>query len=138
MVFWSLGGLTVYSCMQWYAIPAVANMEVSVGGILFTGIPFSGWYADSEIVRNMSDEGRYNMLPEIARRLGMAVSDNRSLWKDAALVVLNQVCFGIRHWGHTARAARRASGSLPSPLTCRTGPPGTRRACGCSRIRGVP
>ena len=39
----------------------------------------------------MSDEGRYNMLPIIAQRLGMSVADNRSLWRDAALVVLNQV-----------------------------------------------
>ena len=58
------------------------------------GIPFSGWYADTEIVRNMSDEGRYNMLPVIAQRLGMSTADNRSLWRDAALVVLNQVPLG--------------------------------------------
>ena len=78
--------------MQWYAIPAVSNMELSLGGLLYTGIPFSGWYADSEIVRNMTDESRYNQLPIIAQRLGMSTSDNRNLWRDAALVVLNQVC----------------------------------------------
>ncbi|KAK9824802.1 hypothetical protein WJX74_009932 [Apatococcus lobatus] len=76
--------------LKWYAIPAVSNMELSLGGLLYTGIPFSGWYADSEIVRNMTDESRYNQLPVIAQRLGMSISDNRNLWRDAALVVLNQ------------------------------------------------
>ena len=76
--------------MQWYAIPAVSNMVLSLGGLLYTGIPFSGWYADSEIVRNLTDEGRYNQLPIIAQRLGYSIADNCSLWRDAALVVLNQ------------------------------------------------
>ena len=66
-------------------------MQLSVGGILYTGIPFSGWYADTEIVRNLSDEERYNQLPIIATRLGLNINDNRSLWRDAALAVLNQV-----------------------------------------------
>lgn len=65
-------------------------MELSLGGLLYTGIPFSGWYADSEIVRNMTDESRYNQLPVIAQRLGMSTANNRNLWRDAALVVLNQ------------------------------------------------
>lgn len=29
--------------LQWYAIPAVANMELSVGGITYTAAPFNGW-----------------------------------------------------------------------------------------------
>ena len=62
-----------------------------MGGILFTGCPFSGWYADTEIVRNLSDEGRYNQLPVIAARLGLSTNDSRNLWRDAALTVLNQV-----------------------------------------------
>ncbi len=66
-------------------------MELSVGGLLYTGSPFSGWYADSEIVRNMTDEGRYNQMPVIAQRLGYSTEDNRTLWRDAAIVALNQV-----------------------------------------------
>ncbi|KAK9867318.1 hypothetical protein WJX84_004437 [Apatococcus fuscideae] len=76
--------------LKWYAIPAVSNMVLSLGGLLYTGTPFSGWYADSEIVRNLTDEGRYNQLPIIAQRLGYSIADNCSLWRDAALVVLNQ------------------------------------------------
>ena len=56
------------------------------------GIPFNGWYADSEIVRNMTDEGRFNIMPEVADKLGYNLSDNASLWRDAALNVVNEVC----------------------------------------------
>lgn len=66
-------------------------MELSLGGLLYTGIPFSGWYADVEIVRNLSDESRYNMLPTIAEKLGYSIDDNATLWRDMALGVLNQV-----------------------------------------------
>ncbi len=55
------------------------------------GIPFNGWYADSEIVRNMTDEGRFNIMPEVADKLGYNLSDNASLWRDAALNVVNEV-----------------------------------------------
>jgi nitric-oxide synthase len=29
--------------LQWHAIPAVANMELSIGGITYTAAPFNGW-----------------------------------------------------------------------------------------------
>jgi len=28
--------------LQWYAVPAVSNMELSVGGITYTAAPFNG------------------------------------------------------------------------------------------------
>jgi len=34
-----------------------------------SGIPFNGWYADSEIVHNMTDEGRFDIMPEVADKL---------------------------------------------------------------------
>eukprot|EP00898_Chlorokybus_atmophyticus_P001881 jgi/Chlat1/2694/Chrsp180S02868 len=76
--------------MRWYGLPAVSNMEMTLGGLLYTGVPFIGWYADTEIVRNLSDERRYNMLPTIAKQLGYSTTENSNLWRDAALVVLNQ------------------------------------------------
>ena len=39
----------------------------------------------------MSDEGRYNMLPAIAAGLGLETSANAALWRDAAILALNQV-----------------------------------------------
>jgi nitric-oxide synthase len=44
--------------LQWYAVPAVSAMELSVGGLIYTACPFNGWYADTEIVRNLTDESR--------------------------------------------------------------------------------
>ncbi len=44
--------------LQWYTIPAVSNMEMSVGGLTYTAVPFNGWYADTEIVRNLTDATR--------------------------------------------------------------------------------
>lgn len=48
--------------MRWYALPAVSAMMLDVGGLEFTGIPFSGWYMSSEIARDFADVSRYNML----------------------------------------------------------------------------
>jgi nitric-oxide synthase len=38
--------------------------------------------------RNLSDEGRYNMLPKVAEFMGYEMN-NRQLWKDKALIELN-------------------------------------------------
>jgi nitric-oxide synthase len=45
--------------LQWYAVPAVSCLELSVGGLTYTAAPFNGWYADTEIVRNLTDETRW-------------------------------------------------------------------------------
>ena len=39
----------------------------------------------------MTDEGRFNIMPEVADKLGYNLSDNASLWRDAALNVVNEV-----------------------------------------------
>lgn len=76
--------------LRWHAVPAVANMDFEVGGITYPLAPFSGWYVNTEIgARNLADADRYNMLPEIARRLGLDTSSERTLWRDRALVELN-------------------------------------------------
>ena len=53
--------------------------------------PCCGRYADTEICRNLSDECRYNMLPTIAEKLGYSTATNGTMWRDAALVALNEV-----------------------------------------------
>ena len=76
--------------LKWYALPAVSEMKMDAGGIIYPAIPFNGWYQGTEIgARNLSDTGRYNMLPTIARRMGLDMQNDRSLWKDRALVELN-------------------------------------------------
>ncbi len=66
-------------------------MCLEVGGIHYTAAPFNGWYMGTEIgARNLADTDRYNLLPAVARRLGLDTSSDRSLWKDRALVELNR------------------------------------------------
>ncbi|GMH32248.1 hypothetical protein BSKO_00082 [Bryopsis sp. KO-2023] len=86
--------------LKWYAVPAVSNMQLEVGGIVYTAAPFNGWYADTEIVRDFADEGRYNMLPRIAKLMGLDVNRNSALWKDEAMLALNKaVLNSFQHSG---------------------------------------
>jgi nitric-oxide synthase, bacterial len=76
--------------LKWYAVPAVSNMCFDAGGVRYPAAPFNGWYMGTEIgARNFSDTYRYNLLPEIARRMGLDTTRESLLWKDRALVELN-------------------------------------------------
>jgi nitric-oxide synthase len=76
--------------LKWYALPVVSGMLFDAGGVRYPAAPFNGWYMGTEIgARNFSDTHRYNLLPEIARRMGLDTSRYASLWKDRALVELN-------------------------------------------------
>jgi nitric-oxide synthase, bacterial len=76
--------------LRWHAVPAIANMDLHIGGITYTAAPFNGWYLGTEIgSRNFGDTTRYDLLPGIARRLGLDTSTERTLWKDRALLELN-------------------------------------------------
>jgi nitric-oxide synthase, bacterial len=76
--------------LKWYALPAVCNMSLDLGGIQYSCTPFNGFYMGTEIGgRNFSDTYRYNMLPEIGDRLGLDCSSNDTLWRDQALIELN-------------------------------------------------
>lgn len=75
--------------IRWYAVPAVSDMALDVGGNLFRLAPFNGWYLDTEIAaRNFSDTNRFNLLPNIAEELSLDLSNERSLWRDHAQLVL--------------------------------------------------
>ena len=77
--------------LQWYAVPIVSDMELEIGGIRYTAAPFNGWYMGTEIAtRNFGDEYRYNMLPAVAKSMGLDISSNVTMWKDRALVELNE------------------------------------------------
>ncbi|HZN75045.1 MAG TPA: nitric oxide synthase oxygenase [Micromonosporaceae bacterium] len=77
--------------LRWYAVPAISNMRLSIGGVHYPLAPFSGWYLGTEIgSRNLGDVTRYNMLPLVASRLGLDTTDERTLWRDRALVELNR------------------------------------------------
>lgn len=76
--------------VKWYAVPIISDMLLEIGGIRYVAAPFNGWYMGTEIgARNLADESRYNLLPDIAEAMGLDRTSNTSLWKDRALVELN-------------------------------------------------
>jgi nitric-oxide synthase len=77
--------------LQWHANPAVADMELSVGGVLYPAAPFSGWYVTSEIgARDLSDDYRYDQLPVVAAALGLDTRREWTHWRDQALLALTE------------------------------------------------
>jgi nitric-oxide synthase len=75
--------------LKWHSHPAISNQRLEIGGISYPLAPFSAWYTSAEIgARNFSDTSRYDMLPMIAKLMGLDTSTHRTLWKDRALVEL--------------------------------------------------
>jgi nitric-oxide synthase, bacterial len=76
--------------LHWYAVPVISDMYLEAGGIRYPCAPFSGWYqADTEVgVRDLGDAGRYNVLPAVARGMGLDTSSVSTLWPDRAAVEL--------------------------------------------------
>ncbi len=76
--------------LRWCAVPVISNMCLELGGICYPAAPFNGWYMGTEIgARNLADIDRYNLLPVVAERLGLDTSEERTLWRDVAMVELN-------------------------------------------------
>jgi len=75
--------------MRWYAIPAISNFSVHIGGIDYGCMPFNGWYMDTEIMRDFLDEYRYNKMEEIAKVLQLDTSTEQTLWRDRVALELN-------------------------------------------------
>uniref|UniRef100_A0A8C4LA87 Nitric oxide synthase 3 n=1 Tax=Equus asinus asinus TaxID=83772 RepID=A0A8C4LA87_EQUAS len=76
--------------LRWYALPAVSNMLLEIGGLEFPAAPFSGWYMSTEIgTRNLCDPHRYNILEDVAVCMDLDTRTTSSLWKDKAAVEIN-------------------------------------------------
>ncbi|SOD94729.1 nitric oxide synthase oxygenase [Spirosoma fluviale] len=75
--------------MKWCAIPAIANFRMDIGGIQYGCIPFNGWFMETEIARNLWEEGRYEKAESIAKALGLDTSSEQTLWRDRAFLELN-------------------------------------------------
>ena len=75
--------------MRWYAIPAISNFSVHIGGVQYGCMPFNGWYMDTEIMRDFLDEYRYNKMEEIAKVLKLDTSSEQTLWRDRVALELN-------------------------------------------------
>lgn len=73
---------------RWYALPAVSDMVLELGGVRYPTAPFSGYYMVTEVgSRDLGDVRRYNLLPRIAEALGFA---GQPLWQDRATCELNR------------------------------------------------
>jgi nitric-oxide synthase len=76
--------------LRWHAVPVISDMYLDIGGVCYPAVPFNGWYMGTEIgSRNFGDAGRYNQLPVIGKRMGLATASDRTLWKDKAITELN-------------------------------------------------
>jgi nitric-oxide synthase len=77
--------------LKWYSTPILSDMVLMIGGIHYPCAPFNGWYMGTEIgARNLADEDRYNYLPQIAKIFQLDTKNNRSLWRDRAIIELNR------------------------------------------------
>lgn len=84
--------------LKWYAVPAIADMEIDIGGISYPAAPFNGWYMGTEIgARNLADAWRYNCLEAVAEVFDLDTAKPASLWKDRALVELNRAVIHSFH-----------------------------------------
>lgn len=76
--------------LRWYAVPAISDMYLEIGGVRYPAVPFNGWYMCTEIgSRDLGDAGRYAQLPVIAAHMGLSLASDRNLWKDRAMTELN-------------------------------------------------
>ncbi|MEU7527690.1 nitric oxide synthase oxygenase [Saccharothrix sp. NPDC042600] len=86
--------------LRWYTVAAVSDLALEIGGICYPSAPQNGWYVVTEVgARNLGDTHRYDLLPTIAERLGLDTGREDTLWRDRALVELNQAVL------HSFRAA---------------------------------
>ena len=77
--------------LKWYGVPIISDMIFATGSENYPASPFNGWYMGTEIgARDLGDKDRYNQLPIIADRLGLDTSTDNNLWKDHALLTLNE------------------------------------------------
>ena len=77
--------------LKWYSTPILSDMALLIGGIHYPCAPFNGWYMGTEIgARNLADENRYDYLPQIAEIFQLNTKNNRTLWRDRALIELNR------------------------------------------------
>ena len=77
--------------VRWHAVPVISNNRLDIGGVSYPAAPFNGWYMGTEIgARNLGDSARYNLVPEVAERMGLDTSDEATLWRDQAFVEINR------------------------------------------------
>lgn len=76
--------------LQWYAVPCISGMILTIGGIDYPCAPFNGFYMGTEIAsRNLADPWRFDLLGTAAEAIGLDPAGSDPLWRDRALTELN-------------------------------------------------
>ncbi|CAF1287757.1 unnamed protein product [Didymodactylos carnosus] len=60
--------------LRWFAQPFVSDKAIEIGGIVYQCVPFSGWFMQTEVGRNLCDLQRYNFIPKLANLLNLDVT----------------------------------------------------------------
>lgn len=75
--------------MRWYAVPAISNFRMDIGGITYACLPFNGWYMGTEIARDFLEDWRYDKMDEIATLMGLDTRSEQTLWRDRVALEMN-------------------------------------------------
>ena len=75
--------------LRWYAIPAISNFRMDIGGVTYGCLPFNGWYMETEISRDFLEDWRYDKMEEIAGVLNIDTSSEHTLWRDRVALETN-------------------------------------------------
>ena len=75
--------------LRWYAVPAISNFRMDIGGVTYSCLPFNGWYMETEIARDFLEDWRYDKMEDIARVLKLDISSEQTLWRDRVALELN-------------------------------------------------
>ena len=107
---------------------------------MYTVNGYTRRFADTEVVRDLCDEERYNLVRPIAERWGLNTRSDATLWKDKVVALVNEAVMqsfraagwgivdhhtmlkGFYEWYNKEKALR---GYCP-------GAPRSLRDCGCS------
>ena len=71
--------------LRWYALPAISNMGVDIGGVFYQTCPFNGWYQVTEIGRDLLDKQRYDLADAVAVACGIQRC-KIGVWRDRVQV----------------------------------------------------
>ena len=116
--------------LKWFAVPAVSDMALDCGGILYRCAPFNGWYMATEIgARNFTDVDRYNLSLKIAEKVGLDTSRESTLWRDKALTAMTEAVL----WSFEADGVKivdHYNSSLEFLQFCKNEQDASREVCG--------
>jgi nitric-oxide synthase len=100
--------------LRWPSVPVVANMTLTIGGVSYPAAPVNSVHVGTEIgTRGLADEAAYGVAREVADRLGLDTSTERTLWRDRATVECNRAVLhsfdtaGVGVTDHYAEAQHR-------------------------------